>query len=406
MKEILTKISKSRFPYEPLITVKLKKQALFHNLDEFGKLAPNNNIAPVLKSNAYGHGLFEIADMVEQYRNSTKTGSKANVPFIVVDSYFEAVALRSHGIKSPILIIGYTPIQTIITSTLKGVSFTVVNIQILRELSKINKPSFFHRLFSGEILSNRFPKKIHLKLDTGMKRQGILCDELEKAIALIKNTQFLKVEGICSHLCDADNTDESFTSKQISIWNSAISKITKEIPDIKYKHLSNTDGHMFTSKIDANVSRLGIGLYGIPDGKSSSANLKPVLEMETVLSGIKTIHKGDTVGYSNTFRADREMIIGTIPVGYYEGLDRRLSNKGKVAVGEQHTICNILGRVSMNITIIDVTHATNPGIGTKVQVISSNQKDPNSFFNMAKVCGTITYENAIKIPPNLKRIVI
>ena len=146
MKKLLTWASKRRFPYEPLITIEISKGCLFHNLNEFRKLAPNRSIAPVLKSNAYGHGLQEIAELLED---------QAGIPFCIVDSYFEAVALRSRGIKTLLLIIGYTRPEMITDTHLKKVSFTITTIETLRDISSTNK----------EV-------SIHIKIDTGMHRQG------------------------------------------------------------------------------------------------------------------------------------------------------------------------------------------------------------------------------------------
>ena len=134
--------------------------------------------------------------------------------------------------------------------------------------------------------------------------------------------------------------------------------------------------------------------------------------MKTLITGIKMLMRGETVGYGNTFKAEKDMCIATIPVGYYEGLDRRLSNNGAVQVetaAGKRVICPIIGRISMNITTIDASAL--PGIcglhmNMPVTVISNNPADPNSIASLAKRCGTITYEIAVKIPPHLKRVIV
>ncbi len=382
MKKLLTWASKRRFPYEPLITIELSKSRLLHNLDEFRKLAPGRSIAPVLKSNAYGHGLFEIANILKD---------QAGIPFFVVDSYFEAVALRAHGIKTPLLIIGYTRPEMIVHSRLKKVSFTITNKETLQN-----------------ILNTKNAIAVHLKIDTGMRRQGIPPEEIDEVIRLIKTHTHIHLEGICSHLSDADNANQFFSRNQILKWNKIVEKFKTQFSHIQHVHLSATDGHVFNNEIIATSSRLGLGLYGITDNKTllQSLTLKPVLEMKTSITGVKKVHKGETVGYGNSYTAATDVTVATIPVGYYEGLDRHLSNKGCVLVGEQRISCPIVGRVSMNITTIDVSKV-DVRIGTEVVVISHDLLDPNSIPAIAKISGdSIPYEMAVKIPPHLKRVVV
>ena len=389
MKKWLKSLSKSCFPYEPLITIEISKSRLLDNLNEFRKLVPNGQIAPVLKSNAYGHGLLEVAQILNSARSDLVNG---DIPFFVVDSYFEAIALRAKGIKTPLLIIGYSHPETIANSRLKNISFTVSSVEVLHALSKYKK----------------IKSPIHLKIDTGMHRQGILPEEVNQAIEIIKNNKNIKIEGIASHLSDADNLDTFFTQKQIILWNSIVDKFKKTFPDIKYFHISNTDGNKFSDKIKSNVSRLGIGLYGLKDGDlfEHKINLLPVLKMKTIITSIKQIKKGETVGYGNTFKALNDMRIATIPVGYFEGVDRRLSNVGTILVGDNNIPCPIIGHVSMNITSIDVSNVKDIKINTPVTVISDNSSDQNSIISIAQKCNTIHYEIVVKIPAHLKRVIV
>jgi alanine racemase len=429
---ILTHFSRKRFPYEPLIRVEISRSRLMHNLNEFRKLAPKSidgkpSIAPVLKSNAYGHGLIEVARALEH---------EPNIPFYIVDSYFEAIALRAKGFSRPILVIGYTRPETIRDSNLHDVSFTVTSLDTLRAIA-LHKMDHWQSN-SGRIgfrsYNLRFrPKivRIHIKIDTGMRRQGILPNEIDEAIDLLQRDGAGKrpvvLEGITSHLCDADNDDETFSEAQIRIWNAAVKRFSGEFKTLKHIHLSATDGHRLTPDIDATVSRLGIGLYGLSDNHALTRRLDllPVLEMKTIITGVKRIKEGETVGYGNTYEAPCDMMIATMPVGYYEGVDRRLSRSntalgarhaassgdaddtgGFVLVGTKRIPCPIIGRVSMNITIIDITHLPDTQIGEEAVVISGTTRDPNSIVNIAKACGTIPYEIAVHIPAQLKRIVV
>lgn len=389
MKSLLTWLSRRRFPYEPLIQVEINSSKLIHNLDQFKKIAPNKHIAPVLKSNAYGHGLFEVAHILRIDDDSRTKADK--IPFCIVDSYFEAIALRSKGFRLPLLIIGYTRPEILMHSRLSHVAFTITTIETLHAIVDV-----------------RHHVHIHLKIDTGMHRQGILPEELDDALDLIERNPLMIVDGVCSHLSDADNSDPSFTESQIKLWNSLVNKIKEKNPLMEYVHLSNTDGHRYSNDIVANVSRLGIGLYGLVDGNKfhPALNLKPVLEMKTIVSGVKKLSRDQSIGYGASFKTEKEMIVATIPVGYHEGVDRRLSNRGWVLVGDDQVPCPIVGRVSMNITIVDISHTSNVQVGTPVVVMSARLEEPNSIINIAKTCDTISHEIAVKIPGNLRRVVV
>jgi len=360
--------------HQPLIEVLIYKNNLLHNLHEFQNKFSKVEFAPVLKSNAYGHGLVEVAKILQN----------ENVPFLVIDSLFEARALRSAGIKKDLLIIGYVRPEEIVKNKLKNVSFVVVSLEQLQEITNAE----------NKII-------IHLKIDTGMHRQGILMSEVDEAIDLIKNNKNLELQGVCSHLADADFENSEFNEKQIEVWNSVVEKIREKF-SIKYFHVSASSGVKFLDQLNCSLVRLGIGLYGFNQG-NSELNLKPVLEMQTIITGIKKIKAGESVGYNATFTTEKDMTIATIPVGYFEGIDRRLSNSGFVKYKDD--FCKILGRVSMNIISIDVSDLPEIKTNDKIIAISSNSQDKNSVLQIAKTCNTISYEVLVKIPQHLKRII-
>ena len=151
-----------------------------------------------------------------------------------------------------------------------------------------------------------------------------------------------------------------------------------------------------------NLARLGLGLYGISIIDNPKINLRPALSMQTIISGVKSIKKGDSVGYNNTFTAPRDVLIATIPAGYAEGVDRRLSNIGQVEVNG--ILCPIVGRVSMNITTIDVSNVSQVKLGDSVTIISNDNSSPISVNSIAKICNTIPYEILVHIPAHLRRV--
>ena len=409
-------IHNRRFPYDPLITVEISRSCLIHNLNEFRKISPGL-VAPVLKANAYGHGIVEVADILEKENWAYGPDRGKRIPFFVVDSYYEATILRDIRIKTPVLIIGYTRPETIRRSRGMHTAFTITSLEMLKQVQEIRYAPWDWESGgdTGQMMAflprSKKAHRIHLKIDTGMHRQGVLVSEIDEAIKIIRQSPTIILEGICSHLSDADNPDESYTESQIVVWNKVIKIFKHEFPDLKYVHLSNTDGHVFSKEINANVSRLGIGLYGLSQNPSliEKVNMKPVLEVKTVISSKRLVKSGERVGYGDSFVAKKDMIVATIPIGYSEGLDRRLSNIGNVLVEmnvQAQKKCPIVGRISMNITSIDVSAMPEVKIENKVTVISKNLSDDNSVANIAKTCGTIPYEVIVKIPSHLRRVVV
>lgn len=362
----------------PPTEILLSKGSLLRNLKEFQKLSPL--VAPVIKNNAFGHGLVEVASILEP----------EDLPFFIVDSYEEALMLRGHGFNTPILIIGFVSSKTINSSNLDGISYTITSFESLIDLCSNIKKDL----------------KVHFKIDTGMSRQGIIVDQIEEATYLIEKSPHLIVEGVCSHLADADNVDTKFTDQQIVIWNDHVELFIKKFPAIKYYHLSNTAGHGHLAKAKFNLSRPGVGLYGFTgNGQVDSlVVLEPIMTVKSIITGTKLIPKDTKVGYNGKFISTSEIKIATIPIGYGAGFDRRLSNKGCVKIGQN--FARILGRVSMNITIIDISNIKDIKLNTPVTVISNIESDKNSIVNIAKICETIPHDISTGISPLIKRRII
>jgi len=376
--KIFNRMRSPHINYQPLIEVRVFKDAILHNLHEYQKKYPKVKFAPVLKSNAYGHGLVEVAKILD----------KEDTAFFMVDSFYEALILRRADIKTKILILGYCRPKQLLENTLGNVSFGIMDLEVLKNLAAKAKKNI----------------NIHLKIDTGMHRQGILLAQVEEAIRLIKSNKNIFLEGVCSHFADADSQDQEFTKAQIVEWNKAVKIFKQNFPEIAYYHFANTAGTFYSESIDANVCKAGIGLYGINTSPFTEMNLKPVMEVASIISSIKNIPAGDKVGYNITYQAKHAMRVATVPVGYNEGVDRRLSNKGGYKVAG--IFCPLAGRVSMNITTIDVTDVPNVKLEDEVIVISHNRTDANSVENIAKMCGCIPYEVLVHLPSNLRRVVM
>ncbi len=376
--DFLRKIRKNFSKYDNSVEVLISEARLLHNLNEYKNKYPDISFAPVLKSNAYGHGLLEVAKILD----------KKDVPFFVVDSLYEARLLKAKNIQKDILIIGYTKLNNIVNYNSSKFIFNIISLDELKNLS--------HNL-SKKV-------RLHLKIDTGMHRQGILISEVDEAINLFEHNKNLILEGVCSHLADADSEEKSFTESQLRNWKEIVEKFKNIFPSIKYFHTSATAGSFYNEKDFGNVVRLGIGLYGINTSPFSNLNLKPIMRVESIISSIKYLKQGESVGYNNTHRLKRDSKVATVSMGYFEGVDRRLSDIGSFKIGEK--FCPILGRVSMNITSIDITDLQDVKLEDRVIVVSENSEDKNSLINFAKLANTIPYDILVHIMPHLKRRII
>lgn len=363
--------------YTPLNTIYLSKERLLENLAYLSDLNEHVQIAPVLKSNAYGHGIVEIAKILDTKR----------LPFFCIDSLYEAYTLYKEKVATPLLIMGYVDPANLAVKKLPF-SYAIYTLEYLKKLYQKQPHAAFH-----------------LFIDTGMHREGMSLDELLLTIDFIKQKN-ITVDGVMSHLASGDDAHKDITKKQIQ--NFAQAKIILEKSGIvpRYRHLAASGAKLREANYPDglwNIARVGLGIYGI-DPKGYNPNLKPVLTLTTKIAQIKRIEKKESVGYDATFTAKKSMVLAILPIGYNDGVDRGLSNVGYVTYKE--IPCPIIGRVSMNITTIDVSHVPDPMVGDSVVIYSDNQKDKNSLVAAAKIAKTIPYEILIHVDPHIRREII
>jgi alanine racemase len=371
--------------YYPLNRIEISSAALVHNYRYLAQLAPEIAIAPVLKSNAYGHSLVLVAKILDE----------VGAPFFCVDSLYEAYELLKYKIRTPILIMGYVNPDNLKVKKLPF-SYAVYDRQTVAAISKYQPHA-----------------NIHLFIDTGMHREGISIEELPSFLQYIKTHSPLRkgdeggftLEGVMSHLAAPDQVKESFTQKQISNFKTAREIVRSAGFTPKWFHLAASGGLLhhedYHGKI-GNVARAGISLYGYdPEGKDK--NLRPALRLITTLTQVKRLLEGEKVGYDFTFTAPKDMTIGNLPLGYHDGVDRRLSNKGFVTI--KGVACPIIGRVSMNLTTIDLSEVPDAKVGDEVVVYSDNPADKNSITNVARVCDTIPYDILVNLAASTRRII-
>lgn len=347
--------------YYPLNKIEISAERLTNNYQYLSSISKKIKIAPVVKSNAYGHGIELVSRILDSQ----------NPPFFCVDSLFEAYQLKKVGIKSAVLIMGFVDARNLKGKRLPF-SFTVFDLDFTRQLDKYQPGA-----------------KIHIKVDTGMNRLGVPLSELTNYLKEIKKLKNLEVEGIMSHL-SSPRSSKSYTDYQILNYKKAIELLENSRVYPKYRHIA-ASGAIFNVKSEilagiSNLARCGIALYGA----SGEGNTKPVLELKSQIVHIKKLNAGNLVGYDRTFTAKSNTVIAILPLGYNDGVDRRLSNNGHVTY--KGMSCPIIGRVSMNITTIDISMVKNPKIGDDVTVISSNLKNQNNIISLAKDTNTIPHD--------------
>ncbi len=372
--------------YQNLNLLTVSSSALKNNYSYFQSLHPNQKICPVLKSNAYGHGLKLVGKFLDK---------KIKPPFICVDSLYEAYELQKAKVKTPILIIGYTFPKNLKTRKKLPFSFPVYDEETLSILVKYQPHA-----------------PLHLKIDSGMNRLGLQEKDIPSFIKTLKKYPQANIQGIYTHLSQSDDPSKaSFTKKQLKTFKSILNQFKSAGFGFLYKHISATAGTFIVDEPEFNLIRLGLGFYGIsPFAPNSAPDLKlkkhlaPALEFTSHLIQIKDIKKGQEISYSGTYKAKKDLKIAILPVGYNDGLDRRLSNRGVVTIN--NSSCPILGRVCMNLTIIDVSSVKKPHLGQKVTIYSKNHDHKNSLKNSAHTANTIPYVLLTSLHASTKRILV
>jgi alanine racemase len=329
----------------------------------------------VVKANAYGHGADLVAPLLRK-----------EVDWFGVDSIEEAEELSSKGISEPILILGHTEPADAERVVAGGFRQVLFRRDVAEALSKAAK---------GQ--SN--PARVHLKVETGLNRLGVGPREVA---ALVAGLEGLEIEGIYTHFADAEDPDSTFYQKQIERLREAVDRIGGAL----LVHAVPTAGALLHPESSLEVARVGIGLYGIWPSSSTrraaedAGPLAPVLTWKSRLAQVKTVPPGGTVGYDVTYRAPTERRIGVVPVGYSDGYDRRLSNRGRVLVREKSA--PVVGRVAMNMFMVDVTEAS-AREGEEVVLIGEQGEARIDAEEIAESIGTIAYEVLARLSPRLPR---
>ncbi len=374
----------------PLAYIEINKKNLISNILVLKNLAKKNTkIIAVIKGNAYGHGQNEIAKILEPY-----------IDYFAVNSILELENLRKIS-KKEIFILGYVQNCDIKKAINLNCVISVFSLEHLKDIGKIAK-------------QNKKIQKLNIVIDAFLGREGIMIEELPIFLKELQKYKYVKTIGIYAHFANIEDTEDfSYAQKQINEFEKAI-KLTQEFDfDNLQTHISATSGLLIYEKNKGinPLVRIGIGLYGLwPSAylknkkENFKFNLKPVLSYKTKIAQIKILSKNSTIGYGLTFRTTKETKVAVIPQGYADGIPRALSNTGEVLI--DGTKCKILGRVMMNMFVVNVNHLKNIKVEDEVVIIGKQGEQEITADNIGEWAGTINYEITTRLSPLLPKIIV
>lgn len=365
--------------------VEINSRNLISNYKSVQKIVgKKNTVMAVVKANAYGHGLKEIAGILCK-----------KAPFFAVDNLKEALVVKGVCKKSDVLVIGYMTKEEMGTAIKNGISFALFDMEDVKNIVSQN-------------LKNA--AKIHIKIETGLNRLGFTNRDLPKLLKTLgKYRGKIEVEGAYTHLANVeDTTNPDFTMFQIKNFNTALNTLESNNICPKFIHAGATGAALIYPESRFNSIRLGIGLYGLWPSKENKReimsrnkiDLEPVLAWKSVIAKINFLEKGDSVSYGRTWIAKRKSKVAVIPVGYSDGYSRALSNVGEVIIHGKRA--KVVGRVAMNMFMVDITKITGVKRGDVVTLLGGEI----SADEIAEKIATINYEVVCRINSSLPRVII
>ena len=361
--------------HETVLEINLN--AISHNLNFFkSKLQPKTKIMVMVKAFGYGNGGFEIAKLLEHHK----------VDYLGVAFADEGIALKNMGIQLPIMVLN--PENTSFNA--------IINYQLEPEIYSLKGLRAFLKMAAQKQLKH-FP--IHIKLDTGMHRLGFEANTIDELIATLKGNENVKVQSVLSHLATSDDVlQEGFAKSQINLFEKLSSKLMDELQIKPIRHILNTSGISNFQDSQYDMVRLGIGLYGVSNDPEEQKRLENVGTLKSIISQIRTISSGESVGYGRKFIANRETRVATIPIGYADGISRGWGNGvGYVVIKKQRA--TIIGSICMDMLMVDCT-AIDCREGDAVIIFGES---PTVNF-IADKLNTISYEILTSISQRVKRV--
>lgn len=361
--------------------LEINLSAIVHNLNYFRSLLEKKTkIMAMVKASSYGGGNFEIASMLQYHK----------VDYLAVAYADEGVELRKAGIKIPVMVMNPEPasFDLIIENNLEP---EIYNFRILE---------LFTKALEKRDITTMPPWNVHIEIDTGMHRLGFDPEELDELIECLNKSKTVKAKSVFSHLATADdNNYKEFAKKQINLFCSIRKKILSELLNKPLFHILNSAGIINFPNAQFDMVRPGIGLYGVSHDIDVQKELRHVGRLISVVSQIRYIKTGDSVGYNCSFVAQEDMKIATVAIGYADGFNRKLGN-GNGAVRINGIMAPVVGDVCMDMIMVDITNINNVEEGTEVIVFD----ELYPVNQIAKILQTIPYEILTSVSSRVKRI--
>lgn len=372
-------------------SIEISKANLMHNVKTLRMLLSDEvRFIAVVKANAYGHGDTIVVPLLS-----------SEVDGFQVDDVDELSRIRKLTNK-PILVLGYVDNDECKRAIKLGCEMAVFSLQQAHHINTYAKK-----------LGKK--QKIHIAIDAYLGREGVMPHDAKETFIQLKKLKHLEVVGMYAHFANIEDTNNPVhAKKQMKVFDKVISVARAQGHTNIHTHISATSGVMvyeMKKKNKYNIVRVGIGLYGLWPSihimslyKNSLTSLAPVLSWKSHVAVVKNLPKGHTIGYGMTYTTTRETKIAVIPQGYSDGYDRGLSNKGSVLIREHR--CRVLGRVAMNMFVVDVSHVPNITIRDEVVLLGQQGRDAITAEELAQKIGTIQYEIVARINPRLYRKVV
>ena len=365
----------------PLSWIEIDEDALTHNVQTFRRLAGDERLLVVVKSNAYGHGMRRVSEIALE----------AGADWLGVFDVAEALALRDAGIRAPLLVFGPASPEAMEAAARRQIRLSLASPEAVRAALDTGTDGLI----------------VHVKLETGTNRQGLGPSEIHLLKAL-NEAPHVSIEGAYTHFADIeDTTDHSFAEAQLGRFSELVGQLNRLGIAPPVLHTACTAAALLFPDTYFNLLRVGIGTYGLWPSRETFISarqlgreiveLRPVMSWKTRIAQVKSLNAGEYVGYGRSFRSTRSTRLAVLPVGYANGYDRGLSNNGHVLVGGRRA--PVCGRVSMNMVMADVSDIPEARPGSEVVLLGRQGEERISAETMAAWLGTINYEVVTRAEP-------
>ncbi|MGH2747242.1 MAG: alanine racemase [Actinomycetota bacterium] len=356
--------------------------AIRHNVRTLSALAPGAEVMGVVKGYAYGHGNPACAEAILD----------AGASRLGVARLAEALHLREAGIAAPIHVFTEPPPEA-------------VPMLIEHEITPTVYTEPFARALSAAAISVNRTIPVHVKLDTGMHRVGLLADEVPDAIATLRSLDGIEIEGAWSHLAVAEVPDHPFTHKQLDLFDDLAGRIEGAGVPLRYRHIANSAATLSLPESHLDLVRCGVAVYGLwpGDALAGSANLRPAMALRARINMVKQVPAGGALSYGLKYELERTSRVATVPIGYADGYDRRLSGRADVLVGSQRY--RVSGMVCMDQFMVDVGDA-DIDVGEIATLLGRDGDESITAEDLARQIGTINYEVTTRVASRVPRVYV